>query len=125
MIIPFPPDTERWRLRTDKMASAPGSDFGAFHVIHGRVEFMIMACNEDEKSGVFWEHVSARAREKGRERTPTWDEMCYIKSLFWGPEETVVQYHPPKSEYVNHNPNVLHLWRYTKEEIPRPPRLLI
>jgi hypothetical protein len=107
------------------MASSPGADFGAFHVIRGTVEFMIVAANEDEKSGVYWEHVSARAREKGKERCPTWAEMCYIKGLFWGPEECVVQYHPPASEYKNEQPNCLHLWRYTKAEIPRPPRLLV
>jgi hypothetical protein len=126
MIIPFPPEAEKYRMTAPaKMASKPGDDFGAFYVIRGSVELMIMACNEDEASGVFWEHVSARAREKNRERCPTWEEMCYIKSLFWGPEECVVQYHPPASEYKNDHPHVLHLWRYTKAEIPRPPRLLV
>lgn len=107
------------------MKSAPGSDFGSFYIIRGTSELMVMACNVDEQAGVFWEHVSARARDRKGERTPTWEEMCYIKDLFWGPEECVVQYHPPASDYVNHNSHVLHLWRYTKEEIPRPPRLLV
>jgi len=48
--------------------------------------------------------------------------MCYIKDLFWMPEECVIQYHPPKSKYKNLHPDVLHLWRPTEVEIPLPPR---
>ncbi len=107
------------------MRSQPGSDFGAFYITRGKVELIVLATNDDPGAGVYWEHVSARARDYKGERTPTWDEMCYIKSLFWGPEECVVQYHPPESDYKNDQPNVLHLWRYTKGEIQRPPRSLV
>ena len=54
-----------------------------------------------------WEHVSVCP--KGR--TPTWDEMCLIKEMFWREEEAVIQIHPPKSNYVNNMENCLHLWR--------------
>lgn len=46
------------------------------------------------------------------------------KDIFWGPEETVIQYHPPKSEYVNNHPSVLHLWRPTGVDLPLPPSIL-
>jgi hypothetical protein len=60
-----------------------------------------------------WEHVSVRARIKGskRARCPTWEEMCYIKDLFWEPSETVIQFHPPESKAINMHPSVLHLWK--------------
>ena len=54
-----------------------------------------------------WEHVSAELMAR---RLPTWDEMCFIKDLFWDEEETVVQMHPKKSRYVN-MVEALHLWR--------------
>jgi hypothetical protein len=44
-----------------------------------------------------WEHVSVSFQSK----TPSWDVMCTIKDLFWGPTDWVVQYHPPEREYVN------------------------
>jgi hypothetical protein len=68
-----------------------------------------------------WEHVSVSKKTY----TPTWDEMCYVKSLFWDEEDTVIQYHPAKSQYVNNHPYCLHLWRPTKERVPVPDPILV
>mgnify|MGYP006874677943 CR=1 FL=1 len=65
-----------------------------------------------------WEHVSVSYRR----RTPTWDEMCKVKDMFWNDNETVVQYHPKKSEYKNLHPYCLHLWRKRGEDFELPPR---
>ena len=54
-----------------------------------------------------WDHVSVSLKT----RTPTWEEMCHIKSLFFADEEVVMQLHPAKSAYVNYHPFCLHLWR--------------
>lgn len=54
-----------------------------------------------------WEHVSVELYAR---RLPTWEEMCYIKDLFWDDEEEVVQIHPKKSQYVDMT-EALHLWR--------------
>ena len=73
-----------------------------------------------------WDHVSARAVDRhGGSRTPTWDEMCFIKDLFWNPDECVMQLHPPKANYKNVHPNVLHLWRPQTLVIPQPPRIMV
>ena len=56
-----------------------------------------------------WEHVSVAPGQ--RRITPSWEEMCLIKDIFFYDEECAVQYHPPKSQYVNVVPNCLHLWR--------------
>lgn len=64
-----------------------------------------------------WEHVSVSYRR----RTPTWDEMCKVKDMFWNEDETVVQYHPKKSDYVNLHPYCLHLWRKCGEDFEQPP----
>lgn len=54
-----------------------------------------------------WEHVSMELYAR---RLPTWEEMCFIKNIFWEDEEEVIQIHPKKSEYVNMT-EALHLWR--------------
>lgn len=67
-----------------------------------------------------WEHVSVVVQDGKKERTPTWVEMCYIKNRFWEDEDCVVQYHPPKADYINHHQYALHLWRYTAGPFPQP-----
>lgn len=64
-----------------------------------------------------WEHISVSIW--GTNRCLTWKEMCFIKDFFWKPEEIVIQYHPPKSDYVNIAENCLHLWK-PKFSIPTP-----
>ena len=51
--------------------------------------------------------------------------MCQIKDMFWGPEDCVVQFHPPEADYVNNHPNCLHLWRSIDVEMPRPDSILV
>ncbi len=72
-------------------------------------------------NGMGWEHVSVSRDD----RCPTWDEMCQVKDLFWDEDDCVVQYHPPKSDYVNIHKNCLHLWRPMDVEMPRPPKLMV
>jgi len=68
-----------------------------------------------------WEHVSVSVRQGTKIRLPNWKEMHFIKSLCWDDEDTVVQFHPPKSSYINTHPFVLHMWRWKKGEFPTPP----
>lgn len=70
-----------------------------------------------------WEHVSVSVASMNR--CPNWPEMCFVKDLFWGEEETVIQFHPPRSEYVNHHPTTLHLWRNRTDAIATPPSILV
>lgn len=105
-----------------------------------KVELLLYGCNGDKYNGIFniplpsrevasvvisngggWEHVSVSL--KGR--CPRWQEMCYIKSLFWDDEEVVIQYHPKKSEYINLHPYCLHLWKPIGIEIPTPPKEMV
>lgn len=66
-----------------------------------------------------WEHVSVSI--KGDDRLPTWAEMCHVKSLFWEPDEVVIQYHPREADYVNFHEAVLHMWRPFSRKLPTPP----
>lgn len=89
---------------------------GAFFIPSKGLTFKIIVSD-----GMDWEHVSVSLPN----RCPTWQEMCTIKDIFWENEETVMQLHPPKSEYVNHHKYTLHLWRPIKQEIPRPKTIMV
>jgi len=68
-----------------------------------------------------WEHVSVSFQR----RTPTWEEMCIVKDLFWDGDDCVVQYHPPESAYVNNHPYCLHLWKPRGVPMPMPPEWMV
>jgi len=76
--------------------------------------------------GMGWEHVSVHAGNRANKLfVPCWDEMCYIKRVFWDEEDVVMQLHPARSEYVNTHPYTLHLWRPIGVDIPTPPAILV
>lgn len=76
--------------------------------------------------GLEWDHVSAHVANRSNKLfMPTWDEMCYIKGLFWDAEDAVMQLHPPQSQWVNTHPTTLHLWRPQDATIPLPPDILV
>ncbi len=80
-----------------------------------------------------WEHLSVSMPS----RTPNWEQMCRMKDIFWNEDETCVEYHPAKSQYINNHKHCLHIWRpvnneqflnepESKEEmLPVPPHLLV
>jgi|LSQX01.2.fsa_nt_gb hypothetical protein len=68
-----------------------------------------------------WDHVSVSFRR----RTPTWDEMCEIKDMFFRADETVVQFHPEEDEYINQHPYCLHLWKKQGHRHELPPWWMI
>lgn len=118
----FSPRVEEFRFRFGPYASDTGNDFGAFRIPGpcGR-ELMIIASSGDSSAGIDWEHVSVSTPK----RCPTWAEMCFVKSLFWDAEETVVQFHPLESKWINNHSRCLHLWRPIAKEIPLPPGIAI
>jgi len=70
-----------------------------------------------------WEHVSVSIFR--RKMCPSWEDMCLAKSIFWEPEDCVVQFHPPESDYVNQHPYTLHLWRPVELALPRPESIMV
>ena len=75
--------------------------------------FASVALEEDDNG---WEHVSVSPLDI--DVLPSWNDMCFVKDMFWEDEEEVLQIHPKKSEYVNVMPNCLHLLRPKGFEFP-------
>jgi len=95
---------------------------GVFQIKVGEQTLAICIASD----GAGWEHISVSIITRSRRRRlPNWSEMCKVKGIFWGPEDCVMQLHPPESDYINNAKNVLHLWRPVGEEIPRPPSILV
>lgn len=89
----------------------------------GRIIFHMWEGTIRCSKGAGWEHVSVTPRKKNY--TPSWDDMCRVKDVFWNDEEAVIQIHPPKSEYVNNVENCLHLWRCYYKDMVLPPSVLV
>lgn len=108
---------ERYRMRGGPMPSSRfDGNNGAFSVPRRGVELRVIASD-----GLGWDHVSVSLPD----RCPTWDEMNHVKDLFFDADECVVQFHPPRADYVNDHPFCLHLWRWQEGEFPRPESILV
>ena len=119
---------ENGRIRTGVMASKTGERNGAFHVQRrGTPDKLTIISsdgkwwNEERLPGEPWEHVSISTPD----RCPTWQEMSWVKSMFFEDTETVVEFHVPKADHIKFHPFVLHLWRLTKSAFPMPPSICL
>lgn len=117
---------EKYRLTNHPELGSDSSygNNGFFIIPHHRItdyEYRVQVSDGE------WEHVSITVapHNKKATRCPTWEEMCYIKELFWEPEDVVIQFHPKKSEYINMHPFCLHLWRSIDQVIPTPPSIMV
>lgn len=110
---------EKYRVKSGALKSTQAyGNNGVFIIESRRLKKPIRCIASD---GLDWEHVSVSLNT----RCPTWDEMCFIKNLFWDVEDCVMQLHPPQSEWVNNHPFTLHLWKPLGLEIPRPLQIMI
>lgn len=90
-----------------------GDPYGAF-LIPG-------PCGRDLKcivsSDLGWDHVSISLEN----RCPNWQEMEFIKRVFFKDDEWAMQLHAPPSKHISVHPYCLHIWRPHDKEIPIPP----
>ena len=68
-----------------------------------------------------WDHVSVSLHN----RVPTWEEMEFVKRLFFKDDEYAMQLHVPPAKHINCHPNCLHLWRPQHRSIPIPDPKLV
>jgi len=112
---------EKFRVTTGQGRSDESyGNNGCFIVRSMKLTYPLRVIASD---GEGWEHVSISLPN----RCPTWGEMSLIKNLFWGDDDMVIQFHPPKSEYINCHPFCLHLWRRTgrNDFCDLPPKILV
>ena len=88
---------------------------GVFRIKFENKDYFVIASN-----GKDWEHISVSGKN-----IPNWKTMCFIKDLFFDENETVIQFHPKKSEYVNKSETCLHLWKPINKEIELPENILV
>lgn len=118
-----PSRLQRGRVRRGRMGSDPSFGLHGAFFIDGPCgqNLKIVASDGTDPEALGWEHVSVSCRN----RPPNWQEMCFVKDLFWREAETVIQFHPKRSEYINFHPHVLHLWRRVGAEHELPPMILV
>jgi hypothetical protein len=121
---------EAFRVAVGPLASSiQDGNNGCFSIPHPDKDLrkrLFFICIISDVCG--WDHVSItlrRRRDQQPARLPTWDEMCWIKSLFFNKDEAAVQYHPAEADYVNMHEFTLHLFRPQEEVLPMPPTWLI
>lgn len=121
----------QYRIRTHPTHGSSDLDGanGAFEIPlkDGRRMFCIISDGLELQVPDQWEHVSVSIRTPDGSATmmPTWDDMCLAKDTFWDANDTVIQFHPAKNQYVNRHPHVLHLWRAVNYRQPTPPKVLV
>lgn len=110
---------EKWRVKRLSNKETHGNN-GVFFIPNPdpRINLPLRVVCSDAEG---WEHVSASLPT----RAPTWGEMCFLKDLFWDPEDTVMQLHPPRSQWISNHPYCLHMWRPIGQEIPMPPSIMV
>lgn len=113
---------ERGRVRVGPWASDTRMGANGAFMLQGPTgaTLRIIASDGVHPDAEGWEHVSVSCTSMNR--CPNWIEMCFVKDLFWDGEEMVIQIHPRRSQYVNHHPTTLHMWRHPlKLNMPSEP----
>ena len=107
---------EKFRIKNGSLGSTKSAGNNGAFFVHS-LRFPVMKAIASDGGG--WEHVSITLTTA--KRCPTWEEMCYIKKLFWDEQDVVMQLHVSKEKHINNHPWCLHLWRPVDTEIPLPP----
>lgn len=117
---PLLPEVERGRVIAGMLQSRTGDGANGAFMIDSPDGVALQIIASD---GGGWDHVSVTPRHK--KRCPTWEEMTFVKDLFFDAEEVVYQLHPARSQYINNHDYVLHLWRPQQDPIPTPPGWMV
>lgn len=111
------------RLRTGQFGTTDSDGFNGAFMFKMDGEAKEIFCIASDGYG--WEHVSVSFGRHNRD-TPSWEVMCFVKDIFWGDDDVVVQFHPRKEDYINIHGGCLHLWRCIDgREQPTPPSIMV
>jgi hypothetical protein len=127
------PDIAKWRdAEGDRLYNTQPEDRewgGAFLIYRldpiGRKNWLRVIASRGDPDAADeaykWDHVSVSLPD----RCPTWDEMEFIKRLFFKRDETAFQLHVPTRRHISNHDFCLHIWRHVSREIPTPPDDLV
>lgn len=83
---------------------------------------VIASSGKDQSDPAFrWDHVSVSLSD----RCPTWDEMDFVKRLFFKPDEVCFELHVEAKDHISNHPYCLHIWRPLDAKIPLPPSIMV
>lgn len=102
-------------VKLEQTFKSPEGKINYFQIKYNNV-YLKVAVSHDFDGKITWEHVSVMP--KNSKRLPTYQEMNFIKMLFWEPEDEVIHFFPKESEHCNLVDNCLHLWRPTGVKLP-------
>lgn len=82
-----------------------------------------------------WERVSAqlfkitnvkKKQSEPADRCLTWKEQCFIKNLFYGPQEVIMQFFPAMTDYIGTDEEefAVHLWNPLKGQCQVPQAII-
>lgn len=118
---------EPHRISDPRLPPHPyGSDYGAFQIpgpcgMSLRVIVSAGGVAEEMGQDFAWDHVSVSCKN----RCPNWQEMEFVKRIFFKDDEWAMQLHAPPAKHINVHPYCLHIWRPHKLEIPIPPPIMV
>lgn len=127
-ILPYCPN---WGARMDGDMDALDKQIPKLPkiTIHGTTDLnMTVKCSSCHRlvfDYKFCPHCGQAIKREERAYTRLWEDMCSLMDMFFREDETVEQYHPAKSEYVNNMPKCLHPWRPLEAEFPYPPTIIV
>jgi hypothetical protein len=129
-MIKVPEEFRFFRPKHPLSTTKEAGNNGTFVIPHYKITGYVFVVQATEAVG--WEHVLVQVIPKQKKmrpsRYPTWQEVSWIKSLFWPDTDTVLQYHPNVGGMMNYSSQefALHLWRPAIEElIPIPEKIKI
>ena len=109
---------EQFRVKTGRLGTTDeAGNNGIFIINKKNIKIQVIASD-----GMGWDHVSVTIAN--RKRTPTWEEMCFIKNLFFSDDEWAMQFHPAKVDYVDNHKYCLHIWR-PHNAFPTPDKIMV
>lgn len=109
---------EKFRVTNGLMASHAVDGNNGIFIVPLNSAYALTVVISDQEG---WEHVSVSLKH----RCPTWEEMTFVKDMFFRDDEVVMELHPRKADYVNCHPFCLHMWRPLNAEIPCPPSIMV
>lgn len=76
-------------------------------------------------NGFGWDHVSVTVANLKKPRCPTWEEMTFVRNMFFKTDEVVMELHVAAKDHISLHDHCLHLWRPQGEQIPLPPTWMV